>query len=196
MNESNNKCFATLKNGEPCRYNGRPEYKGYCGIHKAIRPSKSVTSGKGRDERLVLLLTAGVALVDITSKAIEYLPPMIEVLVKASNVAFCFVDERKTMFDGEMQFDGNKESRVPFLYTPRTLSENIAQALEAKDWQNLANMLAYEFDVQINSGNIPRPLSSAIYSKKKELMASLKKFGYEAGLHTADRPVYSRTLDE
>ena len=82
MTENINRCLTTLKNGEPCPYKGRPEYKGYCGVHRASSLLEAAESAKERDERLVSLLSGGAALIEITSKAVEHLPSLIEVLNK------------------------------------------------------------------------------------------------------------------
>lgn len=85
--EQRARCPATLKDGRPCPNAAKPERGGYCGIHSraAIGDNRSA---KERDERLARLLSTGTALILLAEKAALYLPLAIEVLVRASHIAF------------------------------------------------------------------------------------------------------------
>ena len=191
MSKKSVTCPAILKNGLSCSYKGSPEYNGYCGIHKGKQAPSSTAVKHGRDERLTQLLGAGASLVFLMEKAIEYLPTLIEVLLKASGLAFV----EKTGIPAEHKSNSRGEELIKFNMAPKQLPKSINDSIEHQNWQILANELAYSFDVEINSGNIPQKLLEKIMIEKINVGNELRILGYTPSEHTVEKPVFSRIIE-
>ncbi|RUR30325.1 hypothetical protein ELY33_10995 [Vreelandella andesensis] len=186
-------CPAILKNGDPCPYRGKPEYQGYCGHHKQFIILKPHDTGNQKDKKIVLLLSAGVALIELTIKAVEYLPTMIEIIDRSKFM--CFIEKNQGEINSKQEEVSSMDDQIKFLISPKNISKDISRMLEEQEFGRLANMLAYDFDVTMTSGKVPSNLLIAIISKKQELQSLLATNGYSPGDHTVPRPLFSQVIE-
>ena len=174
MTKKTVKCLAMLKNELPCPYKGKPEYNGYCGIHKAKPALTSIGVKRSRGEQLAQLISAGAALTVLLEKSVEYLPNLIEVFVTLAHL-------------GSSPYESST-------LRPKDLPDTINFLIENQSWQQLVDHLSYDFDVKINSGNVPSKLLTDIRKQQGEVFKELTILGYEAS-PTARRLEFSRRLD-
>ena len=174
MVETTNLCLAILKNGSPCSYKGRIEYKGYCGVHKFEPIKKDGLSDIRKDKRLVNLLSAGTSLVILLEKAVGYLPQFVEILVKASGIAFV----REVGEVIEYIEDINETKYVKFMVSPTQLPIDINDLIKTKSWQLLLNNLGDEFNSKITSGDIPEELIKKIKEQQNFVKSKLFDLGF------------------
>ncbi|ROQ22671.1 hypothetical protein [Gallaecimonas pentaromativorans] len=167
-------CLAKLKNGTPCSNKGKIEYKGYCGIHRSMSLSKSLTPEE-KDDRLVKLLSAGGVLVLLLEKAVEYLPNAIDILVEASRIHF--LDPVGMEEDRNEDIDGL--NYVKHHVSPHLLPGTIKSAVENGFHQATMNILVSDFEIKIKSGSVPHELLNEILMEKENVVSCLESLGVE-----------------
>lgn len=198
MKDGSSLCPATLRSGKYCRYKGKSEYKGFCGIHAR---KYLVSKSENRDERLTLLVWAGAALIEISIRAQEYLPKLVEIVISSQYVGFIEPGPGTSAFDGTTKQLGRIENMsvnqpITQLTSPKAIPYNLASCLSSRDWKNLANHLSYDFDVLMESGNLPDELLREVKSRRGKFQALLAASGIEPDMHTADHPTVSRIIEQ
>ena len=158
---------AILKSGVQCKYPSKKEYGRYCGVHKYY--SKNNHS-KGKDERLVLLVSAGASMVTLLEKALEYLPPVIEVITQTNNFGFLRAEEGRGNNQGEYT-----KSKV---FTSLALN-HVRSSLKDKNMHQLYISLHNDFDHVFNRVDLPKELYSSIYFQRRELLKTIEINGYK-----------------
>lgn len=221
MYEKGSSCKAILKKGTPCPNPGKAEYRGYGGRHRLqVATHEPIPIN---DQRLALLLGAGAALVEITSKAIEYFPQLIEAVLNASQVALTRgsqrgLDEAKLnkpiiaedfpglvgikkftlISDG---FSRGRETRkVAFKLMPKMIPQDISRYVKDNDWQRLADFLGNEFQAMVLAAKLKqaperRDALHEIESKGDALLDLLSQFGYRCRIPSYQRFEFWKILD-
>ena len=197
--DKNLRCPAILKDGRPCRNKGRLEYEGRCGIHRTYVPIEiaSTLGSSGESlKRLERLVTISGGLILLTEKAVQYLPDLIEVLVRVSEMAFMAKDEvslRRAMRghpeNGVLKKGGivppqidtppfGQDPLVKMRVNPKHSVSLMKRHVEEGLWQHLAWELDRRFDQIIESGNVPRQLLDEINVAKSQVLAELRGQGF------------------
>jgi hypothetical protein len=195
MGKEKKKCVANLKDGRRCPNTGKPEYNGYCGIHRNKPLLKEPASSSSKGEGLARLVAITSGLIVLAEKAVTYLPQIIEVLVEASKIMFVrpvgepFPDEWIEQSHASPKGPA-EEHLISMSIAPKQIATHLHSLVEDQAWQRLADDLSYDFDLKVTSGSVPEPLLEEIMRVKTAVQKELSAQGYRPSASTAQRPLY------
>jgi hypothetical protein len=175
-----NRCRAVLKTGVRCRNQGKPEFNGFCGVHRqSVRLEKSspeTVTPSTKVERLQSIVAIASGLAVLLDKAIERLPQLVEIATHISRIAF-WAPTEEGLDKAQKNFspDGYTAMWIP----TTSLPSSVRRFVDGKNLAGLMTFLHEELPLSMKAGNVPEDLLRDIQESRLDLIRELTALGVE-----------------